>query len=141
MEQGGNDDFITDVGLLQAHGFNVAGIKKLKMAGIYTVRGVQMIKKKLCGSAPPLSQTLWFVFREFGIGQTPGTRVGIHVDQKRSFNWIRKTHLDSTAHRLIADRFSLDQESVLDNGLYAGAYCLEQEMDFWISLRPSSTKR
>ena len=34
---------------LQAHGINVADIKKLKAAGICTVKGVQMItKKKLC---------------------------------------------------------------------------------------------
>ena len=38
-----------DIEGLQAHGINVADIKKLKMVGICTVKGVQMItKKKLC---------------------------------------------------------------------------------------------
>jgi len=38
-----------DIDLLQNHGINVADIKKLKTAGICTVKGLQMItKKKLC---------------------------------------------------------------------------------------------
>ena len=43
------DDFQVDIEGLQTHGINVADIKKLKSAGICTVKGVQMItKKKLC---------------------------------------------------------------------------------------------
>ena len=43
------DDFYQDIEMLQSHGINVADIKKLKTAGICTVRGIQMItKKKLC---------------------------------------------------------------------------------------------
>ena len=42
-------DFYQDIDLLQSHGINVADIKKLKTAGICTVRGIQMTtKKKLC---------------------------------------------------------------------------------------------
>jgi len=38
-----------DIDGLQAHGINVADIKKLKTAGICTVRGLEMVtKKKLC---------------------------------------------------------------------------------------------
>ena len=38
-----------DIELLQNHGINVADIKKLKAAGICTVKGIQMVtKKKLC---------------------------------------------------------------------------------------------
>lgn len=49
MEQGDEEGFILDIDLLQTHGINVADIKKLKTAGICTVRGVQMItKKRLC---------------------------------------------------------------------------------------------
>ena len=44
-----DDDFFQDIDLLQNHGINVADIKKLKTAGICTVRGIQMVtKKKLC---------------------------------------------------------------------------------------------
>jgi len=43
------DSFYQDIELLQNHGINVADIKKLKTAGICTVRGIQMVtKKKLC---------------------------------------------------------------------------------------------
>ena len=46
---GQDEDFYQDIELLQNHGINVADIKKLKTAGICTVRGIQMItKKKLC---------------------------------------------------------------------------------------------
>ncbi|XP_023346122.1 meiotic recombination protein DMC1/LIM15 homolog [Eurytemora carolleeae] len=42
-------DFFQDIDLLQNHGINVADIKKLKTAGICTIKGLQMItKKKLC---------------------------------------------------------------------------------------------
>ena len=38
-----------DIEGLQAHGINVADIKKLKLAGICTLKGVKMItKRKLC---------------------------------------------------------------------------------------------
>jgi len=44
------EDFnIVDIDALQQHGINVADIKKLKSAGICTVKGIQMMtKKKLC---------------------------------------------------------------------------------------------
>jgi len=43
------DNFYQDIELLQNHGINVADIKKLKSAGICTVRGIQMVtKKRLC---------------------------------------------------------------------------------------------
>lgn len=42
-------DFFIDVDSLQAHGVNMADLKKLKAVGICTVRGLRMItKKKLC---------------------------------------------------------------------------------------------
>lgn len=41
--------FFTDIDELQAHGINAADIKKLKSAGICTVKGVQMItRRRLC---------------------------------------------------------------------------------------------
>jgi meiotic recombination protein DMC1 len=44
------DDFlIVDIDSLQNHGINVADLKKLKSAGICTIRGLKMnTKKKLC---------------------------------------------------------------------------------------------
>ena len=43
------DDFFQDIEMLQNHGINVADIKKLKTAGVCTVRGIQMVtRKKLC---------------------------------------------------------------------------------------------
>ncbi|XP_063623812.1 meiotic recombination protein DMC1/LIM15 homolog [Cydia splendana] len=43
------DTFFQDVDILQKHGINVADIKKLKTAGICTIKGIQMsTKKKLC---------------------------------------------------------------------------------------------
>jgi len=43
------EDTFQDIELLQNHGINVADIKKLKAAGICTVKGIQMVtKKKLC---------------------------------------------------------------------------------------------
>ena len=43
------ESFYRDIEELQNHGINVADIKKLKSAGICTVKGIQMVtKKKLC---------------------------------------------------------------------------------------------
>lgn len=43
------ESFFQDVDILQKHGINVADIKKLKGAGICTIKGIQMsTKKKLC---------------------------------------------------------------------------------------------
>ena len=42
-------DFYVDIDSLQAHGVNMADLKKLKAVGICTTRGLKMItKKKLC---------------------------------------------------------------------------------------------
>ncbi|KAI8794258.1 meiotic recombination protein DMC1/LIM15 isoform X1 [Biomphalaria glabrata] len=43
------ESFFQDIDVLQDHGINMADIKKLKQAGICTVKGIQMCtKKKLC---------------------------------------------------------------------------------------------
>ncbi|CAL1527049.1 unnamed protein product [Lymnaea stagnalis] len=43
------DSFFQDIDILQNHGINMADIKKLKQAGICTVKGIQMnTRKKLC---------------------------------------------------------------------------------------------
>ncbi|KAK3781503.1 hypothetical protein RRG08_054842 [Elysia crispata] len=48
-EEDDEESFFQDIDILQNHGINVADIKKLKQAGICTIRGVQMTtKKKLC---------------------------------------------------------------------------------------------
>ncbi|XP_046856493.1 meiotic recombination protein DMC1/LIM15 homolog [Xenia sp. Carnegie-2017] len=48
-DQEEEDSFYLDIDLLQNHGINVADIKKLKAAGICTIKGVQMTtRRKLC---------------------------------------------------------------------------------------------
>ncbi|XP_048575661.1 meiotic recombination protein DMC1/LIM15 homolog [Nematostella vectensis] len=43
------DSFYQDIDMLQSHGINVADIKKLKAAGINTIKGIQMTtRRKLC---------------------------------------------------------------------------------------------
>ncbi|KAJ8037643.1 Meiotic recombination protein DMC1/LIM15-like [Holothuria leucospilota] len=43
------ESFFQDIDLLQNHGINVADIKKLKSAGICTIKGIQMTtRKKMC---------------------------------------------------------------------------------------------
>ena len=49
LEESEDDFCIVDIDSLQNHGINVADLKKLKTAGICTVRGLKMqTKKKLC---------------------------------------------------------------------------------------------
>jgi len=49
LEDEGGEDFYIDVDSLQSQGVNMADLKKLKAAGICTVRGLRMItKKRLC---------------------------------------------------------------------------------------------
>ncbi|TRY75736.1 hypothetical protein TCAL_09856 [Tigriopus californicus] len=194
MEQGEDDDFILDIDLLQAHGINVADIKKLKTAGICTVRGVQMItKKKLCnikglseakvdkikeailklqgegggvGFITALqaslnrrnvfrlssgsseldkllgggveSMSITEAFGEFRTGKTQLSHtlcVTTQMPGNGGYTGGKVVYLDTENTfrpdrlRPIADRFSLDQEAVLDNVLYARAYTSEQQME------------
>ncbi|XP_064608108.1 meiotic recombination protein DMC1/LIM15 homolog [Liolophura sinensis] len=49
VESDEEESFFQDIDMLQNHGINVADIKKLKQAGICTVKGVQMTtRKKMC---------------------------------------------------------------------------------------------
>jgi meiotic recombination protein DMC1 len=49
LEESEDDFCIVDIDSLQNHGINVADLKKLKAAGICTIRGLKMqTKKKLC---------------------------------------------------------------------------------------------
>eukprot|EP00095_Tigriopus_kingsejongensis_P008500 maker-scaffold18_size714446-snap-gene-6.35 protein:Tk08500 transcript:maker-scaffold18_size714446-snap-gene-6.35-mRNA-1 annotation:"meiotic recombination protein dmc1 lim15 homolog" len=216
MEQSEEDDFILDIDQLQAHGINVADLKKLKSAGICTVKGVQMTtKKKLCNikglSEAKVDKIKEAIFKLLG-GSGVGFITALQVDaQKRTplrtalkcglaiflfqasinrknvfrlssgsseldrllgggiesmsitevFGEFRtgKTQLSHTLCvttqmpgnngysggkvvfldtentfrpdrlRPIAERFSLDQEGVLDNVLYARAYTSEQQME------------
>lgn len=55
-----NDDdesFFVDVDILQKHGINVADIKKLKGAGICTIKGIQMCTKKKLTNIKGFSDT------------------------------------------------------------------------------------
>lgn len=48
--------FFQDVDVLQSHGINVADIKKLKAAGICTVKGIQMTTRKRLGTIKGISE-------------------------------------------------------------------------------------
>ena len=50
-----DESFFQDIDLLQNHGINVADIKKMKLAGICTVKGVQMTTRKKLSAIKGLS--------------------------------------------------------------------------------------
>lgn len=51
------ESFFQDVDMLQKHGINVADIKKLKVAGICTIKGIQMSTKKKLSNIKGFSDT------------------------------------------------------------------------------------
>lgn len=51
------ESFFQDVDILQKHGINVADIKKLKAAGICTIKGIQMSTKKKLSNIKGFSDT------------------------------------------------------------------------------------
>lgn len=51
------ESFFQDVDILQKHGINVADIKKLKAAGICTIKGIQMSTKKKLNNIKGFSET------------------------------------------------------------------------------------
>ncbi|XP_065838426.1 meiotic recombination protein DMC1/LIM15 homolog [Oscarella lobularis] len=50
------ESFFQDIDLLQNHGINVADIKKLKSAGICTIKGIQMTTRKKLGNIKGISE-------------------------------------------------------------------------------------
>uniref|UniRef100_A0A8C4T9C7 Meiotic recombination protein n=1 Tax=Erpetoichthys calabaricus TaxID=27687 RepID=A0A8C4T9C7_ERPCA len=50
------DSFFQDIDLLQKHGINMADIKKLKMVGICTIKGIQMTTRRAMGNIKGLSE-------------------------------------------------------------------------------------
>ena len=186
------DSFYQDIELLQSHGINVADIKKLKSAGICTVRGIQMTTKrklcaikglseakvdkmkeailKICGSGAGFctalqhslnrrnvfrvgtgslelnkllgggleSMAITEVFGEFRTGKTQLSHTLCVTTQllgENGYSGGKVIYLDTENTfrpdrlRPIADRYHLDQESVLDNVLYSRAYTSEQQME------------
>ncbi|KAF0296748.1 Meiotic recombination protein DMC1/LIM15 [Amphibalanus amphitrite] len=104
------DDFFLDVDVLQNHGINAADIKKLKTAGICTLKGIQMATKKKA-------------VRHQGYPARAAYTGGkvIFIDTENTFRPDRL--------RPIADRFNLDQSAMLDNVLYARAYTSEHQYE------------
>ena len=79
------EDFFQDIELLQSHGINVADIKKLKTAGICTVRGIQMVtKKKLC-AIKGLSEAKVDKMKE-AVLKICGTNAGFRTALQHSLN-------------------------------------------------------
>jgi len=80
------EDTFQDIELLQNHGINVADIKKLKSAGICTVKGIQMVtKKKLC-NIKGLSEAKVDKMKEAVIkvcGASSGFRTALQQSQSR----------------------------------------------------------
>jgi len=81
-----DEDTFQDIELLQNHGINVADIKKLKSAGICTVKGIQMVtKKKLC-NIKGLSEAKVDKMKEAVIkvcGASSGFRTALQQSQSR----------------------------------------------------------
>ena len=79
-----DQELMVDIDQLQAHGINVADIKKLKSAGICTVLGIQMItKKKLC-SIKGLSEAKVDKIREAIVKLSGGGSVFVSALQVRN---------------------------------------------------------
>ncbi|KAF9181034.1 Meiotic recombination protein dmc1 [Haplosporangium sp. Z 767] len=143
--------FFTEIDELQNHGINAADIAKLKLAGVCTVRCVQMMtKKNLCrikGFSENVSslivggiQTMAITeaFGEFRTGKTQiahtlcvmaqlpitmggGNGKAAVIDTEGTFRHERI--------KAIADRFGIDSEAALENILVARAYNSEHQMD------------
>lgn len=56
IEEDTDESFFQDLDILQNHGINAADIKKLKQAGICTVKGVKMTTRKKLGNIKGLSE-------------------------------------------------------------------------------------
>lgn len=56
-EETEEESFFIDIDVLQNHGINAADLKKLKAAGICTVKGVQMTTKKALSNIKGISET------------------------------------------------------------------------------------
>ncbi|KAF6733733.1 Meiotic recombination protein DMC1/LIM15-like [Oryzias melastigma] len=105
----------------------MADIKKLKLVGICTVKGIQMTTRKaLCNikefrtGKTQLSHTLCVTAQLPGEEGYSGGKV-IFIDTENTFRPDRL--------RDIADRFNVDHNAVLDNVLYARAYTSEHQME------------
>ena len=85
------ESFYQDIDLLQTHGINVADIKKLKSAGICTVKGIQMItKKKLCNikglSEAKVEKIKEAVLKVSGGGASFCTALQTSINRRNVFN-------------------------------------------------------
>ena len=79
------EDFFQDIELLQSHGINVADIKKLKTAGICTVKGIQMVTKKRLCAIKGLSEAKVDKMKE-AVMKICGSKAGFRTALQHSVN-------------------------------------------------------
>ncbi|RWS13037.1 meiotic recombination protein Dmc1-like protein [Dinothrombium tinctorium] len=77
--------FFQDIDLLQTQGINVADINKLKTAGIFTIKGVQMTTRKKLGAIKGLSEAKVEKIKEAAAKLSPDSEIktGLQVAEKR----------------------------------------------------------
>ncbi|RMX49626.1 hypothetical protein pdam_00003034 [Pocillopora damicornis] len=146
------DSFYQDIDLLQNHGINVADIKKLKSAGICTIKGVQMTtRRKMCQikgiseakmekiknagfvTALEYSDMRKMVFR-ISSGSTELDKLLGGGIESMSITEVFGEMILPDRLREIADRFNLDQNAMLDNVLYCRAYTSEHQYELMDSV-------
>ncbi|KAG2464428.1 GGA1 protein, partial [Polypterus senegalus] len=134
---------------LQQQRQNMADIKKLKMVGICTIKGIQMTTRRAMGNIKGLSEAKVDKIKEAANKLIePGFVTAFAYSEKRKmvfhistgsqeFDKLLGGGIESMAiteafgDRLkdIADRFNVDHDAVLDNVLYARAYTSEHQME------------
>lgn len=81
------EEFFQDIDILQNHGINVADIKKLKSAGICTVKGVQMTTRKRLCAIKGISEAKVDKIKEIiaKIADSGGFLTALEVSEKRRY--------------------------------------------------------
>ncbi|RWS00459.1 meiotic recombination protein Dmc1-like protein [Dinothrombium tinctorium] len=79
--------FFQDIDLLQAQGINVADLNKLKTAGIFTIKGIQMMTRKKLSAIKGLSEAKVEKIKEAAAKLSPDSEIktGLQVAEKRKF--------------------------------------------------------
>ncbi|KAK2557123.1 Meiotic recombination protein DMC1/LIM15-like protein [Acropora cervicornis] len=128
------ESFYQDIDLLQNHGINVADIKKLKSAGICTIKGVQMTTRRKMCQIKGISEAKMEKIKEAAAKlANAGFVTALEYSDIRKMVFRISTgsaELDRPDRlREIADRFNLDQNAMLDNVLYCRAYTSEHQYE------------
>lgn len=79
-----DESFFQDINLLQEHGINAADLKKLKQAGVCTVKGVQMTTRKSLSNIKGISEAKVDKIKEAASKMiTPGFITALNFSSKR----------------------------------------------------------